>query len=529
MEENQKKKFVCKYCNKKYPCGKSLGGHIRTHMMSSSEHHSSQSKVRTINDHHKNIIYNADGDSGRKRKRDSSLSGCDNNNEVFSASENPIYGLRENPKKTTRFVHSNNNKQEERFCKECGKGFLSLKALCGHMACHSEKDKGGFCEKQQQQKLVMDSQSDTETSAQNHPRRSRRMRFKTVNSSNNNSNNNLNSSSVSEVEQEQEEIARCLMLLSKDSSYKGPCFVLPPPTESSDNNSVVLEAAKSLSNGRRSSVSNGFEEEKKKKKVVMMMQQQKQKDVKLKKSAADDDDEFVCFSDNSDSGYFRNGPKKLDSDVSVDGSREFKTPRVEFRHEYDAESRKKVVMLKNRGKTRNMEPRKLVLEDLECDTTTASRNNNSKFINSKKRSGNYDLLISRNNNPIGVSPNEGSWKQESSLNSEKFINGGSYDDDDDDDSAYESDESSTDTDAYPSPKPHVNAKKITSKSNKKKLKSKKSRDHECPICYKIFRSGQALGGHKRSHFIGGSEDNTTLVIKQGPCLIDLNLPAPMDD
>ena len=32
MEEKQKKKFVCKFCNKRFPCGKSLGGHIRTHL-----------------------------------------------------------------------------------------------------------------------------------------------------------------------------------------------------------------------------------------------------------------------------------------------------------------------------------------------------------------------------------------------------------------------------------------------------------------------------------------------------------------
>ncbi|MCI21052.1 dentin sialophosphoprotein-like [Trifolium medium] len=67
---------------------------------------------------------------------------------------NPIYGLRENPKKTIKFVHSHNHvvaaaaaattaleHEMIKFCKECGKGFPSLKALCGHMASHSEKEK----------------------------------------------------------------------------------------------------------------------------------------------------------------------------------------------------------------------------------------------------------------------------------------------------------------------------------------------------------------------------------------------------
>ena len=64
---------------------------------------------------------------------------------------------------------------------------------------------------------------------------------------------------------------------------------------------------------------------------------------------------------------------------------------------------------------------------------------------------------------------------------------------------------------------------------------KKSKGHECPICFRVFKSGQALGGHKRSHFIG-SQDHRTLVIQQHHqvahdmhTLIDLNLPAPIDE
>ncbi|XP_073042394.1 zinc finger protein ZAT9-like [Primulina eburnea] len=47
--------------------------------------------------------------------------------------------------------------------------------------------------------------------------------------------------------------------------------------------------------------------------------------------------------------------------------------------------------------------------------------------------------------------------------------------------------------------------------------------HECPFCDRVFASGQALGGHKRSHFVGS-------VSRTGGTLsIDLNLPAPVDD
>ncbi|OWM86434.1 zinc finger protein ZAT1 [Punica granatum] len=59
---------------------------------------------------------------------------------------------------------------------------------------------------------------------------------------------------------------------------------------------------------------------------------------------------------------------------------------------------------------------------------------------------------------------------------------------------------------------------------------------ECPYCFKVFGSGQALGGHKRSHVLGsgnglnGSPVNSSKARnhKQNG-LIDLNLPAPPEE
>ncbi|XP_010506448.1 PREDICTED: zinc finger protein ZAT4-like [Camelina sativa] len=68
------------------------------------------------------------------------------------------------------------------------------------------------------------------------------------------------------------------------------------------------------------------------------------------------------------------------------------------------------------------------------------------------------------------------------------------------------------------------------------------RVHECPICFRVFISGQALGGHKRSHgsSIGAGRLNVNQIVrihkdeqeeevsmKQGT--IDLNLPAPNEE
>ncbi|KAK9274374.1 hypothetical protein L1049_019188 [Liquidambar formosana] len=75
---------------------------------------------------------------------------------------------------------------------------------------------------------------------------------------------------------------------------------------------------------------------------------------------------------------------------------------------------------------------------------------------------------------------------------------------------------------------------------------RKSKVHECSICHRIFSSGQALGGHKRCHWITSSSPDTSSLTKfhqfrdhmeqihQRPKFkksepLDLNLPAPVDD
>ena len=530
MEE---RKFVCKYCSKRFPCGKSLGGHIRTHMM--SDHSAPQAnEERTKNAASAMLKF----DAGRKRKRD--LLGSEAASDgvgVGVGGNNLIYGLREKPKKTMRFVHSNATLQLDKFCKECGKGFPSLKALCGHMACHSEKEKGanrfennsGISEKQ---KLVMDSQSDTETSAP--VRRSKRMRFKTLSSNNHHHYPSSSStaplangsSSILEVEQEQEEVASCLMMLSKDNSHRGHFALF---AESSDNNSIVLEAKSpsvdtkvttTINNAKvTNSVSNGYG----------VVEKKLHKEMKLKYAEIDYD------SNNSDSGYFRYGPKKIDSDDSNEGffRSEVKASKVGGMSgfgDYDVELRKML----SKGISKNFGFKKLMLED----SGNGREDGATRRFDSRRRPS-YDSIgqnlfrVSSKKKTNGFTNDEiyehggKSWKYESLI--------GERDNGSDDDLAYESDENSRDTDSYPAPKPHssknLNGKK--SGKGKKKLKSKKSKEHECPICNKMFRSGQALGGHKRSHFVGGSEENT-LVIRPGappavPCLIDLNLPAPIDE
>ncbi|KAG6428004.1 hypothetical protein SASPL_112252 [Salvia splendens] len=61
------------------------------------------------------------------------------------------------------------------------------------------------------------------------------------------------------------------------------------------------------------------------------------------------------------------------------------------------------------------------------------------------------------------------------------------------------------------------------RASHKKIKVGGVKNHQCPFCRRIFPSGQALGGHKRSHFLQNSSRISQVLS------IDLNLPAPVDD
>ncbi|GAA0148430.1 C2H2 zinc finger transcription factor [Lithospermum erythrorhizon] len=436
------------------------------------------------------------------------------------------YGLRENPKKTWRAVDQNFPLPQEKVCKQCGKVFQSMKALCGHMACHSEKERGGGNRDDnnswtsENQKLVCDSNSDdeTETEERRKLRKSRCKRYKRIVIKNGSFSlaNNYASSSVSGIDEiEKEEVAVCLMMLSRDAISKGGGIT--SVVESSDNNSVVVET-KSLSSTEMRIV--------KREGVVM----EKIGDVKLKKNDSSEMDK----QENSDSGYFLGDAAKGESEVSVDEIRRSaayweyanSTKRQKVRG-YGTELRKESTKengFGNGAKDLNLEKKeskKRKKTDNCNDDDELVADNAVEISNPPCKKSKYECLnckkIFKSYQALGG--HRPCHKKINSYSQPKYENG----------------EHSLDADNVGDQQPFRTKK---GKSEKKVNKSKKQKGHVCPFCPRIFKSGQALGGHKRSHFLvsagGGNEeprnDQSPEIEKpEVHDLFDLNLPASVED
>ncbi|EEF47795.1 putative uncharacterized protein DDB_G0293878 [Ricinus communis] len=529
MEEEQElKQHVCKFCSKSFSCGRSLGGHMRSHM---------------IND----ISAQADGTKLTKKKLPSltnyNNNGADNNNKnnntTTISADITGYGLRENPKKTWRIVADHHSSEDtslvDKSCKECGRVFQSWKALFGHMKCHPslEKEKvkasniNNSLEEEQQdswtsannQKLVMDSQSDNETAAPNRRKRSkRRTRYMggTANSSSLSFANNINaSSSVSEIDQqEQEEVAMCLMMLSRDVGQWGSG--LNSVAESSDNSSVFLENNNLVSsrNEVKASVCNGTET-------------LKVKNFGDKKNGKLEDDDLRVESRKSEfsvSGISRKGFTKNDKVK--------KSPADDER----AAENSAVELGKNLSK--------------ETDMISSKRNSNkrkyddsfhpelkSDYLKNSDRSSRFECTTCNKvfHSYQALGGHRASHKKTKGCFASRS----------------DSNENSIETELSPDPtadskliiksiKNEISVDQLAIERDNKAETSygaKKSKGHECPVCFKVFPSGQALGGHKRSHLLAGTDqgknDRSISVQESMPPpirdFLDLNLPAPAEE
>ncbi|POO01958.1 Zinc finger transcription factor [Trema orientale] len=506
MEEGPEFKHACKFCNKSFPCGRSLGGHMRSHLTNNSaetnEKFSKRSKILSVNN----------GDGGSKTSH---------NEACFEAGPNLSYGLRENPKKTWRLADSSTEETsvfENKLCRECGKGFQSWKALFGHMKRHSEKERASMNNSLEEQdswttanqKMVMDSQSDNETMTPNRKRRSkRRTRYMGTTNSSSFSVVNNGSSSVSEIELEQEEVAMCLMMLSRDGNHWGGSKSV---AESSDNFSESSKAPSSKNAGKTSGT-DGSEISKSKKfnaktnehgkldsgfsKFWSRMNGTEVKD-KIKMKFQKDESEFDQLGSKK---YLNSSKRSLD--------------HAHYDPELRSDSLKKLVPdVSDRGMCKISHKRR----KFECTTCNKVFHSYQALgghrASHKKTKGCFASIIDSSENSIetdNISPEPTA---------------------DDDDHHHKNLIDHHDTpDAGADRKCDREVEKISTVVSKKSGKG-----HECPICLKVFPSGQALGGHKRSHLIGANSDakssQTIVIEKPIPGIrdfLDLNLPAPDEE
>ncbi|GMH17022.1 hypothetical protein Nepgr_018863 [Nepenthes gracilis] len=501
MEQGKEFKHVCKFCKKSFPCGRSLGGHMRSHLINSSEKTNENFKKE------KPIAIN---------------------------SSDLCYELRENPKKTWRVADSS---EEDALlsCRECGKLFPSSKALFGHMKSHSEKKRvshNNFLADDSwatasNQKLVMDNQSDNkESTAPNQPRRSSRRppsyKGATTTSSSLSFANNA-SSSASGIEQEQEEVALSLIMMSKDVGQWGTS-TLNSSAESSDYSSLFLEAKQKIEG--KDSVSNEGDYKKQKKLTN-----------KILKSEAVDFESIQLVgrrkSELSASGYARNGAKTTIVEVSDNHYRRNDQQKFQIvESKLDSEGNFEAAEVQLR---KNLSVKSIIVQgEFGISKINRSKRNLNDSYNAELEMGKSDCYVSE----LFKGSHQRSEFECTCCNkvfhsyqalgghkaSHKKIKDCSS-------SRTHRSENSLQTEPSSSrPKPDVELCAAVDGS-------KKARKHECPICFKVFSSGQALGGHKRYHLIAGLEakaiDRQSLFI-QNPTseirdFIDLNLPPAEED
>ncbi|XP_017217592.1 uncharacterized protein LOC108195153 [Daucus carota subsp. sativus] len=520
MLEDQEQRYLCRFCSKSFSSGNSLGGHMRGHLA-------------LINA--EKCVESEDGDLGFDReevveeKNDPLLSDMDLD-DVGEAS----YVLRENPKKSWRISPSKHGGEikEMNFCKECGKGFPSLKAVAGHMRSHSIKGKqeNAVCKecgklfdspralfghmRSHSKRSKGSSESDYQLVSPVKKKRSTK-RYSTVtsHSSISHSDSFVCFTEVDEVK----EVALCLMMLSRGVNC-GDEFSLSMDT-AKNCSSANLESWSSFQKKDDSRSDYGGIEMRKMKMSVGNDIQSTVSGFGNFGSCFDSDDELKSGVDASDEQSLNCGKFKKTLDTTsinpvgtklMDLGTEVGPEKIDMGLQKAKPSNKASVLYDQ------CELNKIFCDELQYATSA------SEFSKDNERKGKFMCKICYK-----------TFKTPQALGGHRTTHRTVY---------------SRSTVKEDSPaKVKENSNKVTETDSKleqlkcdensaEKDDMTRSKEHECAICFKVFASGQALGGHKRAHYIGipVSKGKGIALMEQDPPdhtdnNLDLNFPATAEE
>lgn len=518
MVEDQEHRYMCRFCNKIFSSGNSLGGHMRGHLALINAEKCEESE---------NGDLGFDREDVHEKKNVSLLSEMD----LDEAS----YGLRENPKKSWRISSSKHGGGEFKgmnFCKECGKGFPSLKAVAGHMRSHSTKGRQGNAVCKECGK-VFDSLRALFGHMRSHSKRSKasnesdyevlcpvKKKRSTTRYSNVTSHSSISHSDslvcFSEVD-EVKEVAMCLMMLSRDVSCR-------------DDLSLSIDTAKNCSSANLESWSSF------RRKGSAGMQDGLRSEcggVEIKKSIGYNIESTVSRFGNLGSQFDSDDEHKSEVDASDDQS-------------LSCGKSKKIIITPIEPDLMDLLT-EVGLEKVDMGLQKANSRNKASIVIDQfelnKNSGNNQLQCATSDSELLKDYERKSkfmckicsktFKTPQALGGHRTTHRTLY-------SRIAVEEES-----------HITVKVESGKyvgtgSELEKLKCnenppekddmKKSKEHECSICYKVFATGQALGGHKRAHYIGVTVSKGKVItsMEQDPPdhidnNLDLNFPATAEE
>ncbi|XP_062106540.1 uncharacterized protein LOC133817914 [Humulus lupulus] len=495
MEKDQEQRHVCKFCNRSFLNGKVLGGHMRCHVAKNST------------------------------KTEKKL----NNHPDMEGGERVGYGLRVNPKKSCKVSGSTQETSEQEIicqvcdkgfdslralfghmrhhsgkrrkmvsCKECGKEFESLRAVTGHMKSHSERFRVSIESSDvPSEKPFGDSQHSGGTSGLVRRKRSRRLRYNTNKITPNSSVSNLSESSYDTEydQQEIEEVAICLLMLSRGvRNWDGFTSL----TESSDNISSALEVKSP--NPSKQILDNGVDGSLKMKKPRLeksefcfadynnyFLDDKKVSEFsEFNFGSASSEEKIVNFDD-------RSALALVDAaEIEKEGIDKMSIISIEMELEEEGEEEEEVGLDLGTG----FGSRKSSLSE----KTKFDYNSGSEMLdNSPKKSG-YKC---RTCNKIfyshqALGGHQTVHRTPKNCSTLQIYNRHTV----------------TQCEDFPGNEANGNSSKTDCNEVSLELEvdnrvstmtSYEIKEHKCPICFKIFGSGQALGGHKRAHIVKDSE------------------------